>query len=220
MNYLCVGFIYKSPRLSRERIERVDGVRWRAAAPPVVPLAFPTLHEAVVLTTESRDKTFPRTPSRVLSFAATTTGHKPAAGRVWCVLKMGVGSMCGLGRNRRHPALLPSMQHLRRSNNENESCATCPNGDNWWKKINICHVIMHPPENTFAHTEITPTAFPYWLMTTDRSAGPSARDQTWCEVTWLGLVAAWQSSDVPAAAGDWYNNLDEYSWTHRKHGGV
>lgn len=58
MKYLCAGFIYKGPRLSRESINCLDRVRGRTPAPPFFPLAFPTLQEAVILTTESRDKCF------------------------------------------------------------------------------------------------------------------------------------------------------------------
>lgn len=58
MKYLCAGFIYKGPRLSREGIDCLDRVRGRTPAPPFFPLAFPTLQEAVILTTKSRDKCF------------------------------------------------------------------------------------------------------------------------------------------------------------------
>lgn len=58
MTYLCAGFIYKSPRLSCECAERMDGIRGRSAAPPIFPLAFATLREAIILTTESREQPF------------------------------------------------------------------------------------------------------------------------------------------------------------------
>lgn len=119
---MCAGFIYKSPRLSRECAERMDGIRGRSAAPPIFPLAFATLREAVILATESRDRSFHTHThthaSRVLLlFTTGITSYQPAARRVGDVLKMRIGSVRRLGGNQHHPTLLPSIQHLRKNNN-------------------------------------------------------------------------------------------------------
>lgn len=58
MTYLCARFIYKSPRLPGECAEGTDGIGGRSAAPPVFPLAFGAVREAVVLATESRQQPF------------------------------------------------------------------------------------------------------------------------------------------------------------------
>lgn len=58
MFYLCAGFIYKSPRLSREGAERMDGICGRSAAPSIFPPAVATLREAVILAAKSRDRPF------------------------------------------------------------------------------------------------------------------------------------------------------------------
>lgn len=47
--HLCAGFIHKGSDLPRERVERLHGIRWRGAPPPVVPLGLSALRQAVII---------------------------------------------------------------------------------------------------------------------------------------------------------------------------